>query len=145
VVRFPEELFVQGGHVVVHPVSPPLQQHTIPHPGLESHRARVELSEQTHFQALRKSSLSLFTAYQFLRIPPLGFRWSWGGRKRREETDPRVDPRGWKMTPTSIPAQLPENHLRGPPCGSLEQRSFLSALFASDHLPQLEGGKTDHL
>ncbi len=49
------------------------------------------------------------------------------------------------MTPASIPAQLPENHLRGSPCGSLKHCGFLSVLFASDHLPQPEGGKTDHL
>jgi len=49
------------------------------------------------------------------------------------------------MTPALIPAEIPENHLEGSPCRMVKSSGFFSVLFISDHLPQPEGGKTDHL
>ena len=40
------------------------------------------------------------------------------------------------MTPALTPAKIPENHLQGVPCRTLERGDFFSGFLISDHLPQ---------
>ncbi len=57
---------------------------------------KAELSEQTHFQALRKISLFLFSAYQFLRISPPGLGFVAAAVRAEEEQTPELIPGGEK-------------------------------------------------